>query len=78
VFEDPRDVNRMSVFETVLRSQVDEYLGKLDVARRAGHDYEVHLHGARIEDLLDRATQHGIDTSDWVDRTLLASAALVR
>jgi hypothetical protein len=64
----------MSVFETVLRSQLDESLGKLDVARQAGHDYEVHLHGARIRDLLDRAAQHGIDTSNWVDQAMLDSA----
>ena len=70
------DVGTMSEFERALRSQVDEATRTLEVARQAGHDYEVHLHGARIRDLLDLAATHGIDTSDWVDPALLESASL--
>lgn len=66
----------MSEFERALRDQVDEAVQTLSVARQAGHDYEVHLHGARIRDLLDLAATHGIDTSDWVDQALLESATL--
>ena len=66
----------MSAFETVLRSQVDEALQTLAAARQAGHDYEVDLHGARIQDLLDLAAKHGIDTGDWLDPAVLESAPL--
>ena len=47
-------------------------------AAEAGHDYEVHLHGARIRDLLDLAAQHGIDTTRWIDRALLENSGLGR
>lgn len=66
----------MSEFETALRSQVDNAQQALETARHAGHDYEVHLHAARIRDLLDLAAQHGIDTTDWVDAVMLESASL--
>ncbi|GAB3900157.1 hypothetical protein ACFQ1S_30470 [Kibdelosporangium lantanae] len=66
----------MNEFETVLRSQIDGARRTLDAARRAGHDYEVHLHAARIGDLLDMAAKHGIDTGDWVDPALLDAATL--
>ncbi|PXY17001.1 hypothetical protein [Prauserella muralis] len=66
----------MSEFEAVLRGQVADGLKTLDQARRAGHDYEVHLHGARIRDLLDMAARHGIDTGEWVDPAVLESATL--
>ncbi|MCE7007006.1 hypothetical protein LWC34_29870 [Kibdelosporangium philippinense] len=66
----------MKEFTTVLRSQVDQAKQAMAVARRVGHDYEVHLHGTRIRDLLDVAARHGIDTSDWVDRAALDDARL--
>lgn len=66
----------MSEFTMVLRSQVAEAQRALVTAQEVGHDYEVHLHGARIRDLLDRAAQHGIDTGDWVDPAMLESASL--
>lgn len=66
----------LNEFTTVLRSQVDEAQQAMAVARRVGHDYEVHLHGARICDLLDMAARHGIDASDWVDRAALDDARL--
>lgn len=66
----------MDEFTTVLRGQVDDRLKTLDVARRAGHDYEVHLHGARIRDLLDMAARRGIATDNWVDPAVLEDALL--
>ncbi|MFI7672068.1 hypothetical protein [Actinophytocola sp. NPDC049390] len=66
----------MSEFEAVLRSQVADGLKTLDKASQAGHDHEVHVHVARIRDLLDVAARHGIDTSEWVDAAVLESATL--
>lgn len=64
----------MTAFETTLRTEVTEALRTLAAARDAGHDYEVHLHVARLKDLLDMATRHGIDTSGWVRAAELESA----
>ncbi|WP_439657721.1 hypothetical protein ACSHWB_35780 [Lentzea sp. HUAS TT2] len=66
----------MSEFEAALRSKVTEAQETLREARRAGHDYEIHLHSARIRDLLDRAAQHGVDTHDWIDPALLENSGL--
>lgn len=66
----------MGEFKTELRSKVVEAERTLATAQQAGHEYEVHLHGARIRDLLDLAGRHGIDTRDWVDHALLDSASL--
>ncbi|SDM33068.1 hypothetical protein [Allokutzneria albata] len=66
----------MSEFGTTLRSQVEQRFAALVVARDAGHDYEVHLHGARIRDLLEMAARHGVDTRGWVDPAVLDSADL--
>jgi len=66
----------MNEFETNLLSQVDQSRQHLEVASRAGHEYEAHLHGARIRDLLEMAARHGVDTSDWVDPALLDAVAL--
>jgi hypothetical protein len=65
-----------SEFERALRGQVDQAREMLAVAQRAGHDYEAHLHAARIQDLLDLAARHGIGSDDWVEPALLASARL--
>ncbi|MBP2328802.1 hypothetical protein JOF56_009187 [Kibdelosporangium banguiense] len=66
----------MKEFTAVLHSQVDDAKQAMTAARQARHDYEVHLHGARIRDLLDVPAEHGIDTGDWVDRTMLDDAML--
>ncbi|HEX8870053.1 MAG TPA: hypothetical protein VF821_30605 [Lentzea sp.] len=68
----------MSEFEAELRSKVAEAEETLRQARDAGHDYEVHLHGARIRDLLDMAAQHGVDTTAWIDPALLENSGLGR
>ncbi|WP_132113360.1 hypothetical protein [Actinocrispum wychmicini] len=66
----------MSQFEAALRGQVQRARQTLTAAQRAGHDYEVHLHAARIRDLLDLAARHGIDTGDWIDPAVLESATV--
>lgn len=71
-----RNVGTMNVFETTLRGQVSDVQHKLALAQQAGLEYEAHLHGARIQDLLDLGVRHGIDTGAWVDPTLLDSVSL--
>lgn len=66
----------MKAFETILRGQVTDVQQKLAAAQQAGLEYESHLHGARIEDLLDLGARHGIDTNGWVDPALLDSVSL--
>jgi hypothetical protein len=66
----------MSEFEAELRSKIAEAGGAMNQAREAGHDYEIHLHGARIRDLLDLAGRHGIDTTAWIDPAMLESSGL--
>ncbi|NKE59902.1 hypothetical protein FXN61_25090 [Lentzea sp. PSKA42] len=66
----------MSEFEAELRNKVTEAEQTLNEARQAGHDYEIHLHGARIRDLLDLAAQHDIDAGGWVDLGLLENSGL--
>jgi len=76
--DDGEMLGTMSEFEAVLRSKVTEAEETLNQAREAGHDYEIHLHGARIRDLLDRAARSGIDTHDWIDPALLENSGLGR
>lgn len=64
----------MSEFEAELRTKVAEAEQTLNEARQAGHDYEIHLHTARIRDLLDLATRHGIDTAGWIPPALLENS----
>lgn len=69
-------VRAMNEFESTLRDKISEAERTLSEAQQAGHDYEIHLHVARIRDLLDLAERHGIDTSGWVSPTMLVSSAL--
>jgi hypothetical protein len=64
----------MSEFVTVLRGRVQGAQKELSAARQAEHDYEIYLHIARIQDLLDLAERHGIDTTAWIDPTELTTA----
>ncbi|GGU15883.1 hypothetical protein [Lentzea flava] len=64
----------MSEFETELGRKIAEAGEMLKQAREAGHDHEVHLHSARIRDLLDVAAQHGIDTTHWISPALLENS----
>lgn len=68
------DGEAMSEFVAVLRAQVDQSRQALEQARRAGDNDQVHRHGARLLDLLDRATAHGVDTAGWVPADLVSVA----
>lgn len=59
-----------------LRRQIETVQHNLVLAREAGLLYEAHLHHARLQDLIDIAARHNIDTSTWVDRGLIAPTAL--
>lgn len=67
-------MGRVSEFEAVLRGQIAHAERGLEQAQRAGLDHEAHLHGARLLDLLDRATGHGVDAPAWVRPEVLAAA----
>lgn len=64
----------MSEFVAVLHTQVDQARQALEQARQAGDTDQVHRHGARLLDLLDRAASHGIDTTTWVPVDLISVA----
>lgn len=64
------------MFKSTLRTKIAEAERTLGEAQQAGHDYEVHLHGARIRDLLDMAERHGIDTDGWVSPAILEPSGL--
>ncbi|HVV21274.1 MAG TPA: hypothetical protein VHF06_17685 [Pseudonocardiaceae bacterium] len=67
----------MSGFVMTLRAQAEQAGDALEHAHRAGDDQQVHRHGARLLDLLDRAAAHGVDTTGWVppDTVALADTA---
>lgn len=54
-----------------LHTQIEAIQRELVQANRAGRPREAYLHRARLEDLIDMATRHGIDVTAWVDRSLL-------
>lgn len=64
----------MSEFETVLRGRVSGVREELVAARASARDEDVYMHVARIEELLDLAQRHGVDTAMWIDRAELAIA----
>jgi hypothetical protein len=55
----------MTAFSEVLRERVDDAQEALAAATRGGHEDEVSLHRARLQDLLALAAAHGVDTSGW-------------
>jgi hypothetical protein len=63
-----------SGFEVTLREQVEVSQQQLAEAVRSDESAEVHRHGARLVELLDRARSHAIDTTGWVDSSLLSTA----
>lgn len=71
-----RASKEMSVVIGELRRQIETVQHNLVLAREAGLLYEAHLHHARLQDLIDIAARHNIDTSTWVDRGLIAPTAL--
>lgn len=67
----------MNAFVTTLHAQVDQAGHALEQAQQAGDVELVHRHGARLLDLLDRASAHGVDTVDWVASTTVVLATTV-
>jgi hypothetical protein len=59
----------MAVVIRELRTQIEKVQRNLVLAGEAGLLYEAYLHRARLEDLIERATRHGIDVNTWVDRS---------
>ncbi len=49
-----------------LRTQIKTAQRHLVLASEAGLPYEVYLHRARLEDLMDMAARRGIDVATWV------------
>ena len=76
-FKSGRTGRVVSSFVTTLHTGVDQARQALEQAQHAGDNDQVHRHGARLLDLLERAASYGVDTSDWVspDLVSLASAA---
>lgn len=56
-----------SEFVAELRRGIDAAQRAVSVAEQAGHPHEAHLHRARLQDLLEVAGRHGVDTSSWLD-----------
>jgi hypothetical protein len=52
-----------------LRTQIKTVQRNLALAGEAGLPYEVYLHRARLEDLMDIAARRGLDVAPWVDRS---------
>jgi NADH:ubiquinone oxidoreductase subunit E len=65
----------MSGFTAVLREKIETTQRSLEAAQHADHPFEVHLHSARLLDLLDRAQHNAVDTAGWVPETALSTAA---
>lgn len=64
----------MSGFQATLREQVDDAQERMASAVLEDNTSQIHAHGARLMDLLDRANSHGIDTKGWVDNSVLRLA----
>ena len=50
-----------------LRRQIKTVRRNLVLADEAGLPYEVYLHRARLQDLMDIAARRSIDVATWVD-----------
>jgi hypothetical protein len=55
---------------TELQAQIEAVQRELVAAQRAGRSREVYLRQARLEDLIDIGSRHGIDVAAWVDPSL--------
>jgi hypothetical protein len=56
-----------------LQAQLAATQERLSATIEADEQYEAARLRARLEDLIDMATRHGIDVHAWVDQTLLHS-----
>lgn len=65
----------VSAFVTTIHTQVDQAGQALERARVSGEDDQVHRYSARLLDLLQRASSHGVDTTGWVPPDLVSLAS---
>lgn len=56
-----------SAFEATLRDAIRDAQQAIAWAEHAGRGRTVEVHTARLADLLDLATRHGINTNGWLD-----------
>jgi hypothetical protein len=64
----------LTVVTEKLRTQIKTVQRNLVLAGEAGLPYEVYLHRARLEDLMETAARRGIDVATWVDGSRLPFA----
>ena len=63
----------MELMRQELKVQITETQELLVAAIEAGNPHEVARYRARLQDLIDMASRHGIDVHAWVNQTLLQS-----
>jgi len=63
----------MELMHEELKVQITETQERLVAAIEADDPYEVARHRARLQDLIDMASRHGVDAHAWVNQTLLDS-----
>ena len=68
----------MSEFVTVLRGRIDRAREDLAAARATDREDDVDLHAARVEELLDLAERHDVDTTTWIVRAELPAGDVSR
>lgn len=61
----------MNVFTETLRNRIERVQEAIVDARDADDAYSAEIHTARLTDLLDLAARNGVDTTTWVDPSLL-------
>jgi hypothetical protein len=74
VFPEEAEEGELTVVTEKLRTQIKTVQRNLVLAGEAGLPYEVYLHRARLEDLMDMAARRGIDVATWVDGSQLPFA----
>jgi hypothetical protein len=62
---------RVAVFEEALRESVERAQRAMLIAQHDDQPFEADRHASRLLDLLDRANANGVDTTNWVPRTVL-------
>lgn len=63
----------MELMREELKAQITETQELLVAAIEADNPNEVARHRARLQDLIDMASRHGVDVHTWVNETLLHS-----
>ncbi|WP_156365266.1 hypothetical protein [Sciscionella sediminilitoris] len=57
----------MSEFIRALQSQIDQAQQAWRIAVADGREHDAARHRARVQDLLDLAARHDVDTAGWID-----------